>query len=95
MQWVKRDDEDYLLKFNNQNITRVYQYPRTKQSFALKRSTLYRNTVNSVFRLGTIDGRTVARLDDVVDAERGLIAAGLAAYCKYSLFNLKVSFPRS
>lgn len=45
------------------------------KTFALKRSTFNRNPVNSVFRLGTIDGRTLAGFDDVVDAERGLIAA--------------------
>lgn len=52
-----------------------------------KRSVLYRKTtVNFVSRLGTIDGWTLARLDDVVDAERGLIAVGPLLVVNISLF---------
>ena len=86
-QRTKRIGLMHLLIYNEiiskiQNLTQVIAIfatcQWTIQSFALKRSTLYRNTVHSVFRLGTIDGRTLARLDDVVDAERGLIAAGFS-----------------
>lgn len=70
----------------------MIKYERTKYNYFEKGLFLYRKSINFVLRLGTIDGWTLARLDDVVDAERGLIAVGPSLFVNISLFSLRRFF---